>query len=122
MYKVFDTEKIAQLYTWVMGQASFFEPNINCLRSWILTLLNPGIWILVNSRGTQRARIQFKGSELLFDLETLCVLSEIYMDFPRKKNWSKSHKVSDILRFEIFLELRFCHDLTHENGRNSLNF
>merc|ERR1711954_20454 len=65
---------------------------------------------------------QFKGFKLLFDLETLCVLSEIYIDFTRKKKWSKSQKVSDILRFEIFLDLRFCHDLTHENGRNSLNF
>ena len=46
-------------------------------------------------------------------------LSEIYVDFTRKeKNWSKSQKVSDILRFEILLDLRFCHDLTHKNGRN----
>ena len=50
------------------------------------------------------------------------LLPEIYIDFTRKKNWSKSQKVSDILRFENFLDLRFCHDLTHENGRNSLNF
>ena len=39
----------------------------------------------------------------------------------KKKNWSKPKKVSEILRFEIFLDLRFCHDLTHKNGRNSLN-
>ena len=35
-----------------------------------LTLLDPGV-------GAQSARIQFKGSKLLFDLETLCMLSEI---------------------------------------------
>ena len=40
----------------------------------------------------------------------------------RKKNWSKSQKVSEILRFENFMDLRFRHNLTHENGRNSLNF
>ena len=28
---------------------------------------------------------RFKGSKLLFDLETFCVLSEIYIDFTRKK-------------------------------------
>ena len=59
------------------------------------------------------AYTQFKGSKLLFDLGTLCVLSEIYIDFT-KKNWSKSQKDSDILRF--------CRDFTHENGRNSLSF
>ena len=35
--------------------------------------------------GAQSAHTQFKGSKLLFDLETLCVLSEIYIDFTRKK-------------------------------------
>ena len=39
-----------------------------------------------------------------------------------KKNWSKSQKVSEILKFENFMALRFFQDLTHENGRNSLNF
>ena len=40
----------------------------------------------------------------------------------RKKIGSKSQKVSEILRFENFMGLRFRLDLTHENGRNSLNF
>ena len=58
-----------------------------------------------------------------------CLTLKLYVCFQNyiltsqeKKNWPKSQKVSDILRFEIFLDLRFCHDLTHENGRNSLNF
>ena len=48
-----------------------------------LTLLAPGFWVLVIPRGG--AHTQFKGSKLLFDLETLCVLSEIFIDFTRKK-------------------------------------
>ena len=76
----------------------------------VLTLLDPGIWILVNSRC------------LLFDLETLCMLSEYKLTSHEKNNWSKSQKVSEILRFENFMDLRFCHDLTQENGRNLLNF
>ena len=44
----------------------------------LLTLSAPGFRILVISRGgAQSARIQFKGSKLLFDLETLYMLSEI---------------------------------------------
>ena len=39
----------------------------------LLTLLAPGFWVLVINK-------------LLFDLETLCVFSEIYIDFTRKKN------------------------------------
>ena len=54
--------------------------------SLVLTLLAPGFWVLVIPRGgAQSAHTQFKGSKLLFDLETLCVLSEIYIDFTRKK-------------------------------------
>ena len=88
-----------------------------------LNPISPGVLGPGNTQGgAQSAHTQFKGSKLLFDLETLCVLSEIYIDFTRKKNWSKSQKVSDILRFENFLDLRFCHDLTHKNGHNSLNF
>merc|ERR1711954_22930 len=53
----------------------------------------------------------------------LCVCFQKYiLTSQEKKHWSKSQKVSDILRFENFLDLRFCHDLTHENGRDSLNF
>ena len=90
----------------------------------VLNPISPGVLGPGNTPGgAQSAHTQFKGSKLLFDLETWCVLSEICIDFTRKeKNWSKAQKVSDILRFEIFLDLRFCHDLTHENGRNSLNF
>ena len=40
----------------------------------------------------------------------------------RKKIGSKSQKVSEILRFDNFMGLRFRLDLTHENGHNSLNF
>ena len=40
----------------------------------------------------------------------------------KKKDWSKSQKINEILRFENFLDLRFRHDLTHENCRNSLSF
>ena len=65
------------------------------------------------------ARIQFKGSKLL----KLCVCFQKYkLTWHEKKNWSKSQKDSEILRFEIFLDLRFLHDLTLKNGRNSLNF
>ena len=39
-----------------------------------------------------------------------------------KRNWSKSQKDFKILRFENFMDLRFRHDMTHENGHNSLNF
>ena len=38
------------------------------------------------------------------------------------KKWSKSQKSSEILIFENFMDLIFRHDLTHENGHNSLNF
>ena len=34
---------------------------------------------------SQSAHTQFRGPKLLFDLETLCVLSIIYIDFTRKK-------------------------------------
>ena len=44
----------------------------------LLTLSAPGFRILVISRGgAQSARIQFKGSKLLLNLETLYMLSEI---------------------------------------------
>ena len=69
-----------------------------------LNPISPGVLGPGNTPGggAQSAHTQFKGSKLLFDLETLCVLSAIYIDFTRKKNWAKSQKVSDILRFEIF--------------------
>ena len=38
-----------------------------------------------------------------------------------EKYWSKSQKVNEILRFENFMDLTFCHNLTHKNGRNSLS-
>ena len=89
-----------------------------CQGQYSLTLLAPGFWVLVIPRGgAQSAHTQFKGSKWLFDLKTLCVLSEIYIDFTRKKKWSKSQKVSYILRFENVLDLRLCHDLNHENRR-----
>ena len=48
------------------------------LKTIYLTLSAPGFWILVISRGgAQSARIQFKGSKLLLNLETLYMLSEI---------------------------------------------
>ena len=59
--------------------------------------------------GAKSARIQFKGSRLLFDLTW-------------ERNLSKSKKVSEILRYENFMDMRFRHDLTHENDRHSLNF
>ena len=53
----------------------------------------------------------------------LCICFQKYkLTSHEKKNWSKSQKVSEILRFENFMDLRFRHDLTHENGHNSLNF
>ena len=42
----------------------------------LLTLLAPGFSVLVIPRGAKSAHTQFKGSKLLFDLETLCMLSE----------------------------------------------
>ena len=41
---------------------------------------------------------------------------------PKHKNWFRSQKVSEILRFENFMDLRFRNNFTHENHRNSLNF
>ena len=35
---------------------------------------------------------------------------------------SESQKVSEILRFDNIMGLRFRLDLTHKNGHNSLNF
>ena len=65
---------------------TFFSKDITSYyagkRTSLLTLLDPGMWILINSRGeAQSARIQFKGSKLLFDLENLYMLSEIQIDF-----------------------------------------
>ena len=40
----------------------------------------------------------------------------------RKEIGLNLKKSSEILRFENFMDLRFHHDLTHENGHNSLNF
>ena len=37
----------------------------------------------------------------------------------RKKNWSKSQKVSEMLRCENFMDLRFRLDLTHINDHNN---
>ena len=45
----------------------------------LLTLLAPGFWVLViplGGRGAQSVHIQFEASKLLFDLETLYMLSE----------------------------------------------
>ena len=39
-----------------------------------------------------------------------------------KRNGSKSHKVSEVYRFENSMKLRLHLDLTHKNVRNSLNF
>ena len=53
----------------------------------------------------------------------LCVCFQKYkLTSYEKKIWSKSQNVSEILRFENFMDLRFRHDLTHKYGRNSLNF
>ena len=53
----------------------------------------------------------------------LCVCFQKYkLTSHERTNWSQSQKVSEILRFENFMDLSFCHDLTHENGRNLLNF
>ena len=53
----------------------------------------------------------------------LCVCFQKYkLTSHEKKNWSKFKKVSEILRFENVMDLRFRLDLTHKNGPNSLNF
>ena len=47
----------------------------------------------------------------------LCVCFQKYkLTSHEKKDWSKSQKSSEILRFKNFMDLRFCHDFTFENG------
>ena len=33
----------------------------------------------------------------------------------------KSWQISDILKIDNFIDLRYCLNFTHQNGRNSLN-
>ena len=54
----------------------------------LLNPIGPGVLDPVN----KRARIQFKGSRLLFDLETLCMLSKMKLTTYEKENWSRSQK------------------------------
>ena len=84
----------------------------------ILTLLAPGFWILV----IQSAWIQFKGSNCCLTLKLCMCFQKYKLTSYEKKKLSKSQKSSEILKFENFMDLIFRHDLTHENGRNSLNF
>ena len=83
----------------------------------LLTLIDPGISILVKV-----PTFHLRALDCCLTLK-LCVCFQKYkLTSHEKKNWSKSEKVSEILRFQNFMDLRFCHALTHENRHNSLNF
>ena len=60
----------------------------------ILNPISPGVLGPGNTPGggAQSAHTQFKGSKLLFDLETLFVLSEIYIDFTKKNAGKRSRQ------------------------------
>ena len=49
-----------------------------------------------------------------------CVCFQKHKLTSHEKKFSLNLKKS--VRFENFMDLRFCHDLTHKNGRNSPNF
>ena len=89
----------------------------------VLTLSAPGFWVLVIPRGEHKVPgFNLRVLDCCLTLK-LCVCFQKYkLTSHEKKNSSKSQKVSEILRFEIFLDLRFHHDLNHKNGRNSRNF
>ena len=82
-----------------------------------LTLLDPGFGILVKTRGgAQSARIQFRGSKSVFDLEIRCMHWELCPTRQnQKKNSKKFRKWPRNRIFEIFFE-NFGH---HENVRHS---
>ena len=88
-----------------------------------LTLTAPGFWVLVMTLGEHKMPgFNLRALNCFLTLK-LCVCFQKYkLTSHEKKNWSKSQKSSEILRFENFMDLRFRHDLTHVNGRNSLNF
>ena len=54
---------------------------------------------------------------------TFCVcIQEYKLSSYEKKIRFKSQKVSEILRLENFMDLKFRLDLTHKNGSNLLSF
>ena len=68
-----------------------------------LTLLDPGFWILVKPRGgAQSARIQFRGSKSMFDLEIRCMHWELC---PTRQNQKKFKEISKMTEKSNFWNL-----------------
>ena len=84
-----------------------------------LTLSDPGFQILLI---TLVPGFKLRALDCCLTLKLCVCFQEYKLTSHEKKKWSKSQKVSEILRFKKFLDLRFRNDWTLKNGRNSLNF